>query len=201
MDVKVTIDGLPKLRAAMAGADKIIGDELMKSGRRSGILVQSRAREHAPVWKGRLRNSIATKTTAAATGGSVTTVGTNLKYARAIELGRPVGAKMPPPGALLAWMASKGIAATEEDVKGTRRVRNEQGEITGSLIGRNTDTSTLGKIGGYLPVEFLIARSIQRNIKKRPYLSKAFKELQPRIRAEFRQVPPRIIARLRGGDG
>ena len=101
---------------------------------------------------------------------------------------------MPPPGALLPWMAAKGIPATNESITGSRRVRNDKGEVIGSIIVNR------GFIGPrrYLPKEYLIARSIKRNAPKpRPYLGKAFNELKPQIRARYAKVPERVIARLR----
>lgn len=46
---------------------------------------------------------------------------------------------------------------------------------------------------------FVVARAIgRRGIAGRPFLTKAFKELQPKIRQEFQDVPKRVIARLKG---
>jgi len=47
---------------------------------------------------------------------------------------------------------------------------------------------------------YAVARAIgKRGIEGRPYLTKAFEDLKPKIRQEFQQVPKRVIARLRGG--
>ena len=194
-DLRIDVPGLGAWVARFKGADKILNEEMRKAGQRAGLSVEAKAKGYVPTWRHDLQRSITTKTTAQPLG-SQTVIGTNKPYAKAIEFGRPEGAKWPPPGALLPWMASKGIAATDANVKGAKKVRNDKGEITGSII-RGGD-SFIGP-RRYLPNEFLIARAIAKKIKKRPYLIKAFDELKPQIRKEFGLVPSRVIARLRGG--
>jgi hypothetical protein len=74
---------------------------------RAGISVQGKAREHARVDRGGLRDSIAYDVDAAYMPRWVK-VGSNLEYARATELGRPPG-KMPPVGPLEDWARRKGM--------------------------------------------------------------------------------------------
>ena len=58
----------------------------------------------------------------------------------------------------------------------------------------------LERHGGDPKMAYVVARAIgRRGIPGRPYLTKAFAELQSKIRAEFDQVPKRIVARLSGG--
>lgn len=192
-DLRIEIANLEAWTRRFNGADRILTEELRKASQKSGLLVERKAKEYAPVWRGHLRRSI-TSVTETRSLVSTTKVGTNLPYARAVEFGRPAGAKMPPPGALLPWMASKGIPATNESIRGTRRVRDEAGNVIGSIIRGD------GFVGPrrYLPNEWAIAKAIQKNIKKRPYLTKALDELKPQIRREFADVPKRVIARLRG---
>lgn len=195
MEFKAEVVGLERWVARLKGADKIVMEELRTAGKRAGLQVELKAKGYAPKWRGDLRRSITTKTT---TQGifSTTVVGTNKPYGAATEFGRPSGAPMPPPGALLPWMASKGIPATEQSITGTRRTRDADGNITGSII---SGKGFIGPRRGYLPIEYLIARAIKRSAPKpRPFLTKAFKELQPKIRQEFQDVPKRVIARLRG---
>jgi hypothetical protein len=180
---------------------KIVTEELAIAGKKAGLLVERKAKEYAPVWRGHLRRSI---TSSRAPFGTTTTplmvttkIGSNLPYAAAQNFGRPADAPMPPPGALLPWMAAKGIPATEANIAGTRRVRDQDGNVVGSII---RGTAGLAGPRRYLPIEYLIARSIKRSAPKpNEYLTKAFRELQPQIRAEFRQVPKRVIARLQAG--
>ena len=193
-DLRIAIPELEAWVRRFKSADRIVTEELRKASQKSGLLVERKAKEYAPVWRGHLRRSI-TSVTETRSLVSTTKVGTNLPYARAVEFGRPAGAKMPPPGALLPWMASKGIPATNESIKGTRRVRDEAGNVVGSII---TGRGFVGPRRGYLPNEWAIAKAIQKNIKKRPYLHKAFEELKPQIRREFADVPKRVVARLRG---
>lgn len=185
----VEIPGLIDFVARFKGADKIIADELSKAGKRAGLAVEAQAKRYAPVWRGDLRRSITSVSppfgTTVSPMGSVTRVGTTKIYAAAMEFGRPAGAPMPPPGALLPWMAAKGIAADEQFVG-----RSDVGDMA----------TTKRAAGGYHGIEYLIARSIKRSAPKpRPFLFKAFNELKPKIRAEFAEVPRRVIARLQGG--
>lgn len=199
-DFSAHVTGLEPFFRKFQQAPAIVTDELAKAGRRAGLAVEAKAKEYVPVWRHDLQRSITsvqspfgTKVTPLFT---TTTIGTAKKYAAATEYGRPADAKMPPPGALLPWMASKGIAATEENITGARKARNEKGEITGSII-RGSE-SFIGP-RRYLPIEYLIARAIKRSAPKpHPYLMKAFHELKPKIQAEFDQVPKRVIARLQG---
>ena len=192
------VAGLEHVTAQGTQGPKIVTDELALAGREMGLAVEQKAKGYAPVWRGPLRRSITSRTSPFGTTVTplfvTTKVGTNSKYGAEKEFGRDPASPMPPPGALLPWMAAKGIAATPLSIKGTRRVRNDKGEVIGSII------SGQGFVGPrrYLPIEYLIARSIKRNAPKpRPYLGKAFNELKPQIRARYAKVPERVIARLK----
>ena len=76
---------------------------------RAGKAVEAKAVEKAPNDRGGLRRSITHAVDPAAFPKSVR-VGTNLEYARAIELGRPPG-KMPPVGPLENWARRTGMGA------------------------------------------------------------------------------------------
>jgi len=195
-DMRVT--GLEHVTSMGKTAPKIVTEELALAGREMGLAVENKAKGYAPRWRGQLQRTITSRTSPFGTTVTplfvTTKVGTNSKYGREKEKGRDPASPMPPPGALLPWMASKGIAATPLSIKGTRRVRNDKGEVIGSII------SGVGFIGPrrYLPIEYLIARSIKRNAPKpRPYLGKAFTELKPAIRARYAKVPERVVARLK----
>lgn len=72
--------------------------------------------------------------------------------------------------------------------------------------GAGTTQPPIGPIARWLAKKgsdanpFVVARAIgRRGIAGRPYLTKAFEQLKPKIRQEFQQVPKRVIARLKGG--
>lgn len=126
--------------------------------------------------------------------GVLGTIGSNAPHAETIEKGRRPNKKMPPPGVLLGWMRRKGIPATEQSIKGTRRVRNEKGEVIGSIIRENP-----GFIGPrrYLPIEFLIARKIGKlGFEGDHNMEKAVKSREKFAKAEFAGIGPRVIQRL-----
>ena len=192
------VTGLDHVASMGKQAPKIVTDELALAGRESGLAVEQKAKSYAPRWRGQLQRTITSRTSPFGTTVTPlfvsTKVGTNSKYGAEKEFGRDPASPMPPPGALLPWMAAKGIAATPLSIKGTRRVRNDKGEVIGSIIVNR------GFIGPrtYLPNEYKIARAIKLKAPKpRPYLGKAFNELKPQIRARYAKVPERVIARLR----
>lgn len=112
MDIDIDVTGVENLARSFAGAKAILDTELETAMVRSVAAIQLDVQTAMPVWQGQARRSIAT--TATAQKG---TVGTNLVHAIVHgETGRRAGAPMPPQGALLAWMASKGIPAEAEFV-------------------------------------------------------------------------------------
>ena len=195
-DMRIT--GLEHVTALGTQGPKIVTDELALAGRESGLAVEQKAKQYAPRWRGQLQRTITSRTSPFGTTVTplfvTTKVGTNSPYGAEKEFGRDPASPMPPPGALLPWMAAKGIPATNESITGSRRVRNDKGEVIGSIIVNR------GFIGPrtYLPNEYKIARAIKLKAPKpRPYLGKAFNELKPQIRARYAKVPERVIARLR----
>lgn len=121
MDVEIDISGAEELARSFAGAKSTLDAELVTAMTRSVAAIQLDVQTAAPVWQGNARRSVAT--TATAQKG---TVGTNLVHAIVqLETGRAAGAPMPPSGALLAWMSSKGIPAEAEFV--VRRAISRKG--------------------------------------------------------------------------
>lgn len=111
-EIVIDVTGVEQLARALVGAKPILDAELKTAMVRSVAAIQLDVQTAMPVWQGQARRSIAT--TAAADKG---TVGTNLVHAIVHgETGRRAGAPMPPQGALLAWMASKGIPEEREFV-------------------------------------------------------------------------------------
>jgi phage gpG-like protein len=111
-EITIDITGVENLARSFAGAKSILDQELMTAMVRSTAAVQLDVQTAMPVWQGQARRSITT--TATAQKG---TIGTNLVHAIVHgETGRRAGAPMPPKGALLAWMASKGIPEDREFV-------------------------------------------------------------------------------------
>lgn len=216
---------IPQLKAWTARFDngaKIVNEELAVAGTRSGLSVETSAKRYVRVWRHDLQRSITSKGRPFGTNvtplGVTTKIGTTKKYALAEEFGRPAGRPMPPPGALLGWMAAKSIPVSERDTgfteagsregtrrlaKGVKRFKDDKGKATGfsTRQTRSRGVDAAGKNrAGYYPVEYLIARSIKRKAPDpHPYLTKAFNELKPQIRKEFALVPKRVIARLKAG--
>ena len=82
-----------RLARGLAGGTARLQDELLTAMQRSVALLQKDAMTATPV---------------------LGEVGSAVAYARYVEEGRRAGAAMPPPGALLGWMAGKGIPAEAE---------------------------------------------------------------------------------------
>lgn len=94
----------------------------------------------------------------------------------------------------LAVTTTVGTAVTYaravEFGRGAGRAQPPSGAIAAWLARKGSDPSKA----------FVVARSIgRRGIAARPFLTRAFKELQGQIRREFDQVPRRVVARLSGG--
>lgn len=112
MEIDIDVSGAEELARKFAGARPILDRELTTAMVRSTAAIQLDVQTAMPVWQGQARRSITT--TATAQKGEVKT---NLVHAIVHgETGRRAGAPMPPKGALLAWMASKGIPEDREFV-------------------------------------------------------------------------------------
>lgn len=119
-------------------------------------------------------------------------IGSNAPHAAATEEGREPGSKMPPPGALLGWMARHNIpVAVRKPGKGFRRVKDSTGETVGF------STRAKKASGGYWPIEYLIARKIKTNPAPGDHnMRNAIKSVEGFARSEFAQVGPRVIRRI-----
>lgn len=100
VDLREWQDYARRMRAGPA----IVADETETALDRGALLVQGSAREAAPVFQGVLRNSIAIEAFP-----RQREVGSNQPHAETVEKGRTPGKPMPPRGALLRWIAFKGL--------------------------------------------------------------------------------------------
>lgn len=153
---------LRQLASRMAGADRVIGEELVRAGQRSVLAVEQRSKQIVASERrdmGNLVRSI-TGTVRPIAGGLQLVAGSNAPYAEVVHEGRGEGKKMPPQGVLLPWMRRHDIPDQ---------------------------------------AEFAIRRKIGRDgIPGIKYFARSFQELRPQIGQEFRQVPARVMARMKG---
>lgn len=91
----------------------MLENELEIAMTRSLAVLQRDAMEATPVATGTLRRSYALRPAPTAWSGALVNTAT---YAKVVEEGRRPGAPMPPQGALVAWMRSKGIDPSLEFV-------------------------------------------------------------------------------------
>lgn len=111
MDIAIDAPGVDALAARFAGAGRVVATEMGAGIRRVATEGQRTAREVTPVHTGALQRGWTVR--ASATEGVIANA---LPYARPVNDGRRAGAAMPPAGALLGWMASKGTPAKAEYV-------------------------------------------------------------------------------------
>jgi Bacteriophage HK97-gp10, putative tail-component len=102
------------LARRLAGADRVVGEELARAVDRTTLAGEAVSKRLAPVDTGHLRRSIARERAVWAGGRALGRWGTNLPYAAPVEEGRRAGAPMPPAGVLLGWMRRHGIPAAAE---------------------------------------------------------------------------------------
>lgn len=111
MDLEISAPELNALVGRLGQMPAVVESELSGGMERIVRQGQAWAMATSPVWTGTLRRSWTAEATA--TTGRI---GTNVPYARPVNDGRRAGAPMPPTGALLRWMASKGIPPEAEYV-------------------------------------------------------------------------------------
>ena len=154
--VAIHVKGLAELSAKLDHMGPLVlGPAVRRFFDRASIIVQTSARENAPVDRGWLRNDIGIEVDTAVVPrwAKVGTSSRTRQYAAGIELGtRP---HWPPPGPLAAWMTRKGMDPGPEP--------------TGNSIYRRN--------------EYLIARKIaRRGTKARPFLRPALTRNRARIK-------------------
>jgi HK97 gp10 family phage protein len=107
VSVRVTVDGVPRLRAALHNLTDEAGRRARREVKRAALNVEGGAKQRCPVDTGRLRSSITHQVDADGLGA---VVGTNVEYAAKVEfgtLGGPIGDM----AGLSGWMTRKGIGA------------------------------------------------------------------------------------------
>jgi HK97 gp10 family phage protein len=82
--VKVTLEGMPRLRATLSGIPETGRRVVQREVKRAALNVEAGAKRRAPVDTGRLRNSI---THRVEPDGLSAVVGTNVEYAPHVEFG------------------------------------------------------------------------------------------------------------------
>jgi phage gpG-like protein len=104
MEYQVDLREVLAVATSLSNSGPVIDREIKTALTKSGLVVEGRAKELAPVDTGKLRQSI---TTQVRTDSAL--VGSNLQYAPTMEFGRRPGATMPPAGALIGWMTRHGM--------------------------------------------------------------------------------------------
>ncbi len=130
---RVRILGIDKLRKKLR--PETVGPALRRFHQRVDILIQNAARRLAPVWRGRLRNSITYEIDSSPVP-AWSRVGTNVPYAPRMEFGTgdhfdgppqfAEQARPPVTQSLNRWAKSKGFASG----KAVSRIIERQGGLT-----------------------------------------------------------------------
>lgn len=153
MSISVTIEGDDEL-AARLDPEKAIGAPFRAMLDRSGITVANKAKRGTPVWKGRLRASLAHEVDPAPIPVWAK-VGTNVVYGPFVEDGtRP---HWPPLAQVAPWAADHGIPAflvaraiARKGTQGKKMLANalesSQGDIAG--FARRAEDEIVQALGG-----------------------------------------------------
>lgn len=113
MSFSIEFMGLDEFRARMAKGELVVKEEMLRGIDRLTFQGQAISQKEAPFDTGNLRRSITQKKAVYGGGEARGAWGTNIPYAKFAEDGRSAG-KMPPKGALLAWMGRHGVDAKSE---------------------------------------------------------------------------------------
>ncbi len=103
---EVEILGLNEQLKKLHGFDVIADRHLLGAMARSVLVIQANVKPLTPVFRGRLRNNIESKTERESVGSIVGRVFSTVDevYPAVMEFGRRPGARMPPPSALERWV-------------------------------------------------------------------------------------------------
>lgn len=105
---KVEIVGLDNLKKKFKSIDTNTAQQIKAQVLKSGLKIESAAKDKAPVDTGRLRAAIETKVS---NGGFTYEVYPTVTYAAALEFG--TRAHFPPPAALAGWARRHGMSGKE----------------------------------------------------------------------------------------
>lgn len=114
--VRLEFTNLLVFNEAFNRGPDVVAEELFASGRKIAKLGEEMSDTYLTRdWRGETRNSIWSR--ADKSGGAVEIAfGAKAKHAIVVDQGRRAGAKMPPQGAMLPWMADRGIPEDREFV-------------------------------------------------------------------------------------
>lgn len=112
MEIEVDTHELVAMSSRYGNIGPLVAREIKASMLKATLAVERSAKQVVPKDTGNLRRSLTHEVTASG-AFVVGKVGSNVPYAKVVEEGRTPG-KMPPEGALLAWMGRKGIPQERE---------------------------------------------------------------------------------------
>lgn len=109
---------LMQLASRMRGADRIVGEELVRAGQRSILAVEQTSKQIVASERRDLGNLVRSITgeVRPVAGGLQLIAGSNAPYAEVVHEGRGANKPMPPQGVLLPWMRRHGIPDSAEFV-------------------------------------------------------------------------------------
>ena len=174
LEVRMEIKGLKEAQKELERiARELSGPPMVKAIRTATLMVERDAKKLTPVNTGRLRASITP--VVLVRGKQVQgVVGTNVKYAAAVEFGSKP--HTPPFDAILRWVQLKGIAGTY-----SIRTRKRLGAKTQR---QSQDVAAAGAIWSSIR---------KRGTKAHPYFQPAWDKNAPRIERMITGVVGRIV--------
>jgi hypothetical protein len=184
---EIEIKGLEEQIRRLNAYDENSTKELTTAMNQSVVTLESAIKPLAPVYRGRLRGSIASEVKQEGVGSIVGKVGSTLKneeYPAVMEFGRTPGSKMPPLEPLIRWVHLKQIAGNYR-VKATKTGKHTR-------VGTKDVQTAQDEQAAYV-----IARSIARKgIKGLHFMSRGFDASKMQINEYFTQALKRITDAL-----
>lgn len=116
---RVEIPGLNEQIKKLEGLDASADKHLLRAMHESVVTLEAYATSYAPVFMGRLRNSLGSEVKHLSTANIVGRVGTSLTsevYPLVMEYGRKPG-RMPPPSRLVRWVQLKFGLSTYREIR------------------------------------------------------------------------------------
>ena len=119
-DIRIDAGALAKFSRAWREAPELVVDEMTASVWEASLLVEREVRERTPVGVGGgggLAGSIAAREPEVLADNVIGTVGTALRYAIPVEIGRRPGQRQPPLAPLADWAVQK-LGVSHEEARG-----------------------------------------------------------------------------------